>query len=209
MVYHDRTTVTSHGQGGDVLLVRHAQSLSNSAWLSGGVEPSVVDTPLSPSGERQAQRLRTILREFSPDFIVSSPLHRALRTVELCSSWDWLTYVHAALQEHVTGPGDMVESPDVILTRYPKLRLACPRGIILNGAGTFSEPLEALDERIRHFSGWLKGCLGARVVVVGHRAYFLRWLNHDFGNCEAVRLSIEGLTSHFQSHAGICPTCKS
>lgn len=191
-----------------MLVVRHAQSLCNAAWLSGGAEPSVVDTPLSPEGERQALALRAVLREFSPDLIVSSPLGRALRTAELCGSGRWPTYVHAALQEHVKGPGDLVESQEAVLTRYPRLRPACSLGIISGAAGDYVEPLEALDERIGHFSGWLRRRDGARVVVVGHRAYFLRWLRRDFGNCETVELTAEGLTGHLQNRAGPCPSCE-
>lgn len=64
----------------DLHLLRHADAGDPAAWAGDDAE-----RPLSPKGERQAERLATFLadRGFAPDAIISSPLTRALQTAAI------------------------------------------------------------------------------------------------------------------------------
>lgn len=64
----------------ELLLIRHGDSVANSKGvLAGRVEPVL----LSPLGSRQAEALQSILKDFSPSRIFSSPLLRCRETAQL------------------------------------------------------------------------------------------------------------------------------
>ena len=72
-----------------LLLVRHGITemnvyLGTSGYGTPGfVDPGKWDTRLTPDGEAQAKKLRTVLQDEQIDLLVSSPLTRALLTADL------------------------------------------------------------------------------------------------------------------------------
>jgi probable phosphoglycerate mutase len=60
-------------------LVRHGET----EWSASGRHTGRTDIALTPAGERQARALLPMLSDLGPALVLSSPRHRALRTVEL------------------------------------------------------------------------------------------------------------------------------
>ncbi|WP_055525486.1 histidine phosphatase family protein [Streptomyces graminilatus] len=64
---------------GDLLLVRHGET----EWSASGQHTSWTDLPLTAHGEEQAKSLVPLLAKRTFARVVTSPLHRAVRTAEL------------------------------------------------------------------------------------------------------------------------------
>ena len=94
-------------------LLRHADAGDPAAWAGDDA-----DRPLSPKGERQAERLATFLadRGFAPDAIISSPLARARRTAEIVGG---RLGIDVVIDERLAGPLD-----PAVLDRDPGRRPA-------------------------------------------------------------------------------------
>ena len=61
-----------------LILLRHAESAGNARGLSDGR----MDVPLSEKGKRQALALIPKLKSLNPDIIFTSPLKRAIQTIQ-------------------------------------------------------------------------------------------------------------------------------
>src|SRR5690606_2527197 len=59
--------------------IRHGLSVMNRQ----GVFSGSIDTPLTDEGRKQAKRAGKLARDFGIDYIVSSPLARALETAQI------------------------------------------------------------------------------------------------------------------------------
>jgi probable phosphoglycerate mutase len=67
----------------ELLIIRHAESVANSQGiLAGRIDP----TPLSPKGKLQAKALQSVLSDFEPDLVVSSPMMRCRQTAKLAGA---------------------------------------------------------------------------------------------------------------------------
>ena len=79
-------------------LLRHADAGDPAAWAGDDA-----DRPLSPKGERQAERLASFLadRGLTPDAIISSPLVRARQTAEIVGG---RLGIGVAIDERLAGP---------------------------------------------------------------------------------------------------------
>ncbi|MEV0171492.1 histidine phosphatase family protein [Streptomyces sp. NPDC050803] len=64
---------------GDILLVRHGET----EWSVSGQHTSWTDLPLTEHGEEQAKSLAPLLSGRTFSLVLTSPLHRAVRTAEL------------------------------------------------------------------------------------------------------------------------------
>jgi broad specificity phosphatase PhoE len=67
-----------------VYMARHG----NTAWTLSGQHTGLSDLPLTPDGERNAQRLRERLKGMTFAKVFTSPLQRAVRTCELSGFGD-------------------------------------------------------------------------------------------------------------------------
>ncbi len=65
-------------------LARHGET----AWSISGQHTGLTDIPLTQAGERNAVRLGESLQGIAFDLVLTSPLHRALRTCELAGYGD-------------------------------------------------------------------------------------------------------------------------
>jgi broad specificity phosphatase PhoE len=102
-----------------VYMARHG----NTAWTLSGQHTGLSDLPLTPDGERNAQRLRERLRGLTFAKVFTSPLQRAVRTCELAGfgavaevdrdlvEWDYGQY------EGLTSAQILRERPDWQLFR--------------------------------------------------------------------------------------------
>jgi len=73
-----------------VYLVRHGET----AWSLSGQHTGLTDLPLTPVGERNAEKLQDALKRVSFTRVFSSPLRRALRTCELAGFRSTVEIVH-------------------------------------------------------------------------------------------------------------------
>src|SRR5690349_11750552 len=64
---------------GELVLIRHGQT----EWSVAGRHTSRTDLPLTPDGEREAERLRSALVGRSFAAVLSSPRQRSLRTAQV------------------------------------------------------------------------------------------------------------------------------
>ncbi len=150
----------------EVYLARHGET----AWTIAGRHTGRTDLPLTPRGERNAERLGERLRGTAFDGVFTSPLARARRTCELAGlldrarldpdlvEWDYGDY------EGRTSPEIRRERPgwDVFLD-------GCPNG----------ETPDAVGVRADRVIGRLRAA-GGRVVLFGHGHFFrvlaARWI---------------------------------
>src|SRR5271156_4959535 len=97
-----------------VYLARHG----NTAWTLSGQHTGLTDLPLTPNGERNAQRLGERLKGMTFAKVFTSPLQRAARTCELAGfgavaetlpdlvEWDYGKYEGVRTHDiHKTRPG--------------------------------------------------------------------------------------------------------
>ena len=156
-------------------LVRHGET----AWTLSRQHTGRTDLPLTPRGERNAQRLGERLRGLSFAKVLTSPLQRASRTCELAGfgaaaevdpdllEWDYGRY------EGRTGAEIRAERPDWLLFRD-----GCPGGESPQQVGARA------DRVVRRVRG-----LGGDVLVFssGHflRTLAARWLGLEpaAGSC--------------------------
>jgi probable phosphoglycerate mutase len=145
-----------------IYLARHGET----AWSVAGQHTGRTDIPLTPQGERNAQRLGQRLRGIMLDRVLSSPLERARRTCQLA------------------GFGDRVElDPDLVEVdygRYEGLRTAeirrqqpdwdlfrdgCPEG---ESVAAITARADRVAERLR--------AIGQGNVLLFSHMHFLRFL---------------------------------
>jgi probable phosphoglycerate mutase len=62
-----------------IYLARHGET----AWTLSGQHTGRTDLPLTPHGEEQARALKTLIGDFNPFAVFTSPLQRARKTCEL------------------------------------------------------------------------------------------------------------------------------
>lgn len=65
----------------EILCIRHGEDL-------GAINGIIDDLGLTELGKKQVQNIKTVVNEFRPDYIVSSPLKRALETAEIINEDD-------------------------------------------------------------------------------------------------------------------------
>jgi len=149
-----------------VFFVLHAATTDNEAGIASGWN----DPPLSPRGERDAERLRDTFRDIRIDLVCCSDLQRAVDTagIAFCEG----TPVRADRRLRETNYGDLNGAPrsQVDAMREKYLEEPFPRGESL--VRSVSRVRECLEElRQRH--------AGMALVIVGHRA--TRYALETFG----------------------------
>jgi probable phosphoglycerate mutase len=83
-----------------IYLVRHGETVFN---LEGKIQGGGLDSPLTPKGEEQAQKLALHLKEskFQVDVIYSSPLKRALDTAKFINQYFQLNIIEDNLLREI------------------------------------------------------------------------------------------------------------
>ena len=150
----------------EVYMARHG----NTAWTQTGQHTGLTDLPLTPDGERNAQRLGERLRGIAFAKVFTSPLHRASRTCELSGfgasaeidrdlvEWDYGKY------EGLTSAQIRQQRPD-----WDLFRDGAPGG---ESPAQIGERADRVVERVRRVSG------NVLLFSSGHfiRVFTARWL---------------------------------
>ena len=150
----------------EVYMARHG----NTAWTQTGQHTGLTDLPLTPDGERNAQRLGERLRGIAFAKVFTSPLQRASRTCELSGfgasaeidrdlvEWDYGKY------EGLTSAQIRQQRPD-----WDLFRDGAPGG---ESPAQIGERADRVVERVRRVSG------NVLLFSSGHfiRVFTARWL---------------------------------
>jgi probable phosphoglycerate mutase len=149
-----------------VYLVRHGET----AWTITGQYTGRTDIPLTPQGERDAEKLGTRLKGLKFAQVLTSPLQRAQRTAELAGFGKSMV-IYADLAEWNYGAYEGRRTADIRI-EHPGWRLlenGCPGG----------ETLEAISARAQSVVDRLRAQEGD-VLVFSHRDILriltARWL---------------------------------
>ncbi len=109
---------SSLGHDMSVFILRHGQSEGNARNTYQGR----LDFPLSAHGEEQARAAGEWLRQFSPDYVIASPMQRARRSAEIVADLVHIDHIefNDVLIEVDTGIFSGID-PDTAARRYPEL----------------------------------------------------------------------------------------
>jgi broad specificity phosphatase PhoE len=171
-----------------IYFIRHGQSTFNVAFDASGVDPQIVDAPLSPRGEEQARQLGQSLAGVRFDHILTSPLTRALQTTKLAFPGRKTT-VLPLIREGRFSSCDIGSLPSVLGERFPNLDFS---GLPSRWWCENDDPDEAREEecsllhRVRLFHQHIATYPGEKLAVVGHGAFLHRLTGRTLGNCEFV-----------------------
>lgn len=186
------------GQNGRLLLVRHGQTAANVEQVWHGH----TDTPLTPLGHEQAEKLGAFFHNYLPDIhaVYSSPLQRARHTAQrIAEAGEHPIYTDHRLMEFGAGEfegksfDELRNDHDFIDRVVKDEHHRAPGGE--SRAEVTDRFVEAVDEiRGRH--------LGENIVVVAHGlaiAFALsHWIDRDRSKWLNYRLSNTSVTE-------ICP----
>lgn len=155
---------------GEFCLVRHGET----EWSRAGRHTGTTDVPLTPTGERQACSLATLLADVRPALVLTSPRQRARRTAELAGLADVAPVeVDADLAEWTYGDYEGITTPEIRRTR--------PDWTIWTGDPPGGETAEDVRVRADRVLAKIRAALGqGPVVAIGHghfsRVLTARWL---------------------------------
>ena len=172
-----------------VLLVRHGEGTHNAAtnrW--GGENPTnTIDPLLTEKGLSQASALAQDPKLAAPNLIVVSPMSRAIQTAVAAFGQSpgcriVLTPLHS---ERWSAPCDQGRPKSELVAQFPFVR----EWEEFDALPEIWTPTEASDvdwkkTRVPAFLAWLKMQPEAKIVVVGHGAFFAHLLGKHLRNCE-------------------------
>jgi len=173
-----------------VLLIRHGESTFNALYRETGVDPQLVDAPLSPFGERQVAEARARFLAEPVELVVTTPFTRAIQTAKGLFGERRLPFLVEALhRERVSASCDLGRSPKLLTGEFPDLDFAglADPWWYCHPAGE-AEPLESVHERIAGFRDFLRRRPERCIAVVGHSAFFFHMTGHVFQNCECLEI---------------------
>ena len=196
-----------------LLLVRHGITemnvyLGTSGYGTPGfVDPGKWDTRLTPDGEAQAKKLRTVLQDEQIDLLVSSPLTRALMTADLAFGDDPAAFPRIAqpfIAERRWLSSDVGRSPAELSAEFGHYDLsALGETWWWEGDDAAAvEPNEVFLARLRRFCYWLDARPEQRIAVVAHWGVFYSLLGRSLKNCELVRMRSDELPAELTDSPG-------
>lgn len=130
-----------------VYLARHGET----AWTLTGQHTGLTDLPLTPNGERNAQRLGARLKGRQFAKVLTSPLRRAARTCELAGFGD-AAETDTALVEWNYGEYEGLRTAEILARRpdWDLFRDGCPGG---ESPGEIAERADGVIRRLRTLHG--------------------------------------------------------
>ena len=163
-----------------ITFVRHGQTAFNAAWLAGAPRPTMPDPELTAVGRDQARQLKEWLSNQQFDIALTSPYSRALETAQVCGLGPILR-VMPQLREAVVHECDVGSAPEILRARFPALDFSAV-------AECWWAAEDTMAERIRELWSVLRELGDQRVVIIGHRGYFIQMLGIGLENCEVTNL---------------------
>ena len=174
-----------------VILLRHAHSQFQTSFEASGVDPGIIDAPLSELGVEQVRQLAANSASLAIDMTVCSPLTRALETVvgvfkgpPVCP-----VVIEPLLRERLGDSCDIGRPVSVLSRDYPFFDFSqLPERWWYDGPkdarGIPIEPRERLAERVSEFRSWLAARPEGSILVVGHSEFLTRLSGRQLPNCE-------------------------
>jgi broad specificity phosphatase PhoE len=173
-----------------VYLARHGDT----AWTVSGQHTGRTDLPLTPEGERNAQRLGERLKGLSFARVFASPLQRAARTCEL-AGFGAVAEVVPDLMEWDYGKYEGLRSAEILKERpdWQLFRDGCPGG---ESPAQIGERADRVVERVRGVAG------NVLLFSSGHflRVLASRWLGLEAGSGRYFVLSTASLSALGYEH---------
>ncbi|QQS14261.1 MAG: histidine phosphatase family protein [Rhodospirillales bacterium] len=174
-----------------IVLIRHGESTFNDLYARTGIDPGLIDAPLSPKGESQVAAARAAAARLDAELVVTSPFTRAIQTARGLFGADRPLLIETLHRERVTASCDIGRSPAALATDFPDLafdHLDDPwwHAHDVDERGQPVEPLEAVEARVAAFRAWLRGRPERRIAVVGHSAFFYHLTGQRFANCQML-----------------------
>lgn len=169
-----------------MLLLRHGQSVFNLHYNATGIDPGVIDAPLTDLGRQQARAAAEKLRGKHITRIVASPYSRAVETALLATAGLGIGIeVEPLIGEWGIESCNIGSPPAELADRFPGVDFAhvgdhwWPRQ---------PEPESGLIERCRRFITALNdGPHADSTLVVCHWGVIRCMTGYDAANCELVR----------------------
>lgn len=148
------------------ILVRHGET----TWNREGRYQGQIDTPLSPFGEEQGQKVAAALQSIPIDVCYASPLSRSYRTAAMCAQYHQLTVnADRRLLEINHGEWEGLMASDV-QAKYPEL-LAKWRTSVVDVTMPGGENIcQVRDRAMQAFNDYAERHAGKTVLVVAHDA---------------------------------------
>jgi len=167
-----------------VYLARHGET----AWSLSGQHTGLTDLPLTPVGERNAEKLKDALRRVTFTKVFSSPLRRAWRTCELAGFRASVEVLHD-LVEWNYGEYEGLRSVEILAKRpnWELFRDGCPGG----------ESPEQVAARADHVVDLVRSVSGNVLLFSsGHflRMLAARWTGIDTVDARSLMLSTASLS---------------
>jgi broad specificity phosphatase PhoE len=154
----------------EVLPVLYVARHGETAWSLSGQHTGLIDLPLTPNGERNAQRLGERLKGMTFAKVFTSPLQRATRTCEL-AGFGALAETDPDLVEWNYGQYEGRRSPEILAERpdWQLFRDGCPGG---ESPAQVGERADRVVRRVRTVPG------NVLLFSSGHfiRVLAARWL---------------------------------
>jgi broad specificity phosphatase PhoE len=156
-----------------------------------GLDPVIVDAPLSDKGKKQVLELASQVSLLSIDLIVTSPLTRAIETaVGLFGGRPAVpVIVNSLVRERLGDSCDIGRPASVLRAEFPLLNFGDlperwwhegPRDV----RGVPVEPRELLRERAGRFREWLLSRRELAILVVSHSDFITSFCGARLANCE-------------------------
>jgi len=153
----------------ELWLIRHRET----EWTVSRRHTGLTDVPLTVSGENQARRLRTLLKNTHFATVFCSPLQRARRTCELSGYGDIAT-IAEDLVEWNYGDYEGQRRPDILAARpdWMVFRDGCPNG---ESPDDIAGRADRIITCVRSISG------DVAIFSSGHflRVLIARWLGYS------------------------------
>ena len=175
-------------------LIRHGQSAFNAAWEQTGVDPMIIDAPLTDHGVGQAAALRDTVARLDVQAVIASPLTRAIQTAStLAHGLDVPIHVDALHREYVWSSCDVGRSPAQLAADFPHLQFDhlddpwwwCPSG---DPSQVEKEPRSVVEVRVRGFLDAVRARPERSLAVVGHCTFFWMFTGKMMKNCEVLTI---------------------
>ena len=176
----------------EVYLIRHGESEANvSEFLDLSPDHYIFDAELTAKGRKQAKKTSKRLKNVEFNFVICSPLSRAIQTYEIIFSKRFpKLYINPLMREHVAHSCDIGKQPEELITKFPDIDFSSLNKYWWNNGEEIQEKkiiyesIEDLNLRVQKFKKLIKNIKEKRVAVIGHGTFFSKIIDYYLDNCE-------------------------
>ncbi|KMO30788.1 phosphoglycerate mutase [Methylobacterium tarhaniae] len=177
-----------------MILLRHGQSQFNLHFHATGLDPGIVDAPLTPLGHEQAEAASRALAGEGLRRILCSPLTRALQTAApVASRLDLPVLVTPAVRERRAASCDIGTCCTDLARAWPHLDLSHMDEVWWREEGDADEePEHAFRARAASFGATMAGDPDwAHTLVVCHWGFIMAVTGRSLANGDWVRCRMD------------------